>query len=138
MTENIGNILFLIAGLLWGIELIPQLVKTFKSKSVGDFSPFFLTVCVLAYTLFIIGCVLIKNYFLLFSHIIPTINLLILCVLYKLYKNKKTFPPDKKAQAAYIKEEEKCPRCEKTLPNNHHRTKNGCKWCDGEYYLRNK
>ena len=92
--ERIGNILFVIAGLMWGIELIPQLIKTFKTKSIGDFSPFFLTLCLIAYIIFMTGCVLIKNWFLFFSHIIPSINVIILCILYRLYKNKKIEPCD--------------------------------------------
>lgn len=39
---TIGKILIYIAGLLWGIELIPQIVKTYKTKRVEDISlPFF-------------------------------------------------------------------------------------------------
>ena len=89
MKEIIGNILFVIAGCLWGIELIPQLIKTFKTKSVGDFSSFFLILCLIAYILFIVGCALINNMYLLFSHIIPTINVIILCMLYRRYKKRK-------------------------------------------------
>jgi len=105
--ENLGNILFVIAGCLWGIELIPQLIRTFKTKSVKDFSPFFLTLCFIAYIFFMAGCILIKNWYLLFSHIVPSINIVILCVLYWVYRDKKIqhFPPDSAAQAAYIEKE---------------------------------
>lgn len=28
----------------------------------------------------------------------------------------------------------KCPNCNRELPNKKFITKNGCKWCDGEYH----
>lgn len=85
--NNIGNLLFILAGTLWGIELLPQLWKTYKTKSIGDFSPFFLTLCLIAYSIFMVGCYLIGNWWLLFSHVLPLINVCILCVFYNIYKN---------------------------------------------------
>ena len=55
MIERIGNYLFLLAGLLWSIELFPQLKKTIRTKRVGDISPFFLTICFIAYIVSILG-----------------------------------------------------------------------------------
>ena len=89
MTENIGNILFVVAGTLWGIELLPQLWKTFRTKSAKDFSPVFLSLCIIAYLLFMVGCILKKEWILFVGHIFPVINLIILCVLYRLYGKKK-------------------------------------------------
>lgn len=87
--QNIGNILFLIAGLLWAIELIPQLIKTIRTKSVGDISLFFFTLCFIAYLIFIAGCYLIGNWFLFFSHLVPFINVSILLYLVLRYRKSK-------------------------------------------------
>ena len=84
--QNIGNILFIIAGGLWAIELIPQLIKTIRTKKVGDISLFFLILCFTAYILFVIGCFLIGNWFLFFSHLIPFCNVGILLYLVLRYK----------------------------------------------------
>ena len=89
MSERIGNILFLIAGLLWAVELIPQLIKTMNTKSVQDISSFFLILCFIAYIIFIVGCFLIKNWFLFFAHLVPFVNVLILLVLVLKYRHLK-------------------------------------------------
>ena len=86
--ERIGNILFVIAGCIWAIELIPQLIKTVRTKSVKDISLFFLTLCFVAYIIFIIGCFLIKNWFLFISQLVPFINVGILLYLVLKYKEK--------------------------------------------------
>jgi len=31
-----------------------------------------------------------------------------------------------------------CPNCDRELPNKEHRTKNGCKSCDVQWYRRKK
>ena len=134
MNTQLGNILFAVAGVLWGLELIPQLVKTYKSKQVGDFSPFFLALCLIAYTLFMIGCVLIGNWWLFFSHVLPVINVITMCIFYKLYHNRVTYEYEfepieidhkKSKPVAYM-----CLNCNRILPNKEHKTKNGCLWCD--------
>jgi uncharacterized protein with PQ loop repeat len=89
MIERIGNTLFVIAGCLWAIELIPQLIKTIKTKSVGDISLFFLTLCFIAYLIFITGCYLIKNWFLFISHLVPFVNVSILLYLVLRFREKK-------------------------------------------------
>jgi len=42
----LGNCLIVLAGLLWAVELVPQIIKTVKTKSVKDFSLVFFIVCV--------------------------------------------------------------------------------------------
>ena len=91
---NIGNILFVIAGCIWAIELIPQLIRTIRTKSVKDISIFFLTLCFIAYLVFITGCYLIRNWFLFFSHLVPFMNVSILLYLVLKYKNNSC-PHDK-------------------------------------------
>ena len=87
--EKLGNILFIVAGLLWAIELLPQLAKTIRTKSVGDISLFFLTLCLTAYLIFITGCFLIKNWFLFISHLVPLMNVTVLFYLVLKYKEGK-------------------------------------------------
>lgn len=89
MMENIGNILFIIAGVLWAIELIPQLIRTIRTKSVKDISLFFLTLCFIAYITFLFGCYFIKNWFLFFAHLVPFINVSILLYLVLRYRRVK-------------------------------------------------
>jgi len=84
--KNIGNILFVVAGCVWAIELIPQLVKTIRTKSVQDISIFFLSLCFIAYIIFLTGCFLIKNQFLFLSQLIPFINVGILLYLVLRYR----------------------------------------------------
>ena len=31
-----------------------------------------------------------------------------------------------------------CKKCQRTVPNKDHFTKNGCKWCDATYYKKEK
>lgn len=100
--QNIGNLLFVIAGVLWAIELIPQLIKTIRTKSVGDISLFFITLCFTAFLIFITGCVLIKNWFLVISHILPFVNVCILLILVLKYKKRQHFPSDSRCHTAYI------------------------------------
>ena len=75
---TLADTLIAIAGILWAIELIPQLIKTIKTKRVKDISIIFLSLCFIAYIFFLIGCYLKKEWVLLFSHMLPWINLIIL------------------------------------------------------------
>jgi len=86
MAKQIGNILFIVAGILWTIEFIPQLIKILRTKSVQDISLLFLILCLIAYIIFIVGCLLIKNWFLFFSHFIPFVNVLIVFILVLKYR----------------------------------------------------
>jgi len=86
MEILIGKILISVAGILWGLEMLPQIYKTWKTKTVSDFSPFFLILCWVAYVLFMIGCILTKAYFYFYAHLLPMINITILDTLYFIYR----------------------------------------------------
>lgn len=86
MPELIGSALFIIAGTLWGIELIPQLIKTYRLKRVGDISGAFLAITLTAYVIFMAGCVLKGEWALFYGHIFPVVNVIVLCVMYRVYK----------------------------------------------------
>jgi len=83
------NVFFIIAGCMWGIELIPQLIKTLKTKKVEDISLFFPFLCLSAYLCFFIGCIGQENWMLLFSHLLPFVNLTWLLILILKYRKKK-------------------------------------------------
>ena len=87
--KMLSKFLFVIAGLLWSIELIPQLYKTWKSKKISDLSLFFLIICISAFICFLWGAILLKNWVLVFSHFIPFINLIILTILVIKYRRQK-------------------------------------------------
>lgn len=89
MESTLANVLFMIAGLLWGIELLPQIFKTERTKCVKDMSLFFYLICFLAYTLYMIGALLIRNYWIFLAHI-PSLLFLIIMIslMFKYRKNK--------------------------------------------------
>ncbi len=80
------NLFFIISGILWSIELYPQLYKTYKTKKTGDISLFYYCVCIIAYIFFLIGSALLKNWYLFLSHIVPFLNLNILMILIIKYR----------------------------------------------------
>lgn len=85
---NIGNILITIAGIIWGIELIPQVTKTYKSKNVSGLSLAFFSLCLFAYLLYIIGNYFLSNWVIIFAHIPSLIGNLIMVILILKYKRK--------------------------------------------------
>jgi len=86
-NQSMANILFSLAGLLWAIELLPQIIKTYKSKCVKDISLPYYFICLSGYTTFLIGASLIKQWFLIGSHI-PSFLMLII-MLRLLFKYRK-------------------------------------------------
>ncbi len=66
-----AEILFIISGTLWAIELLPQLVKTYKTKKVGDISLFFPAICFISFLCFLTASILTKNWILVYSHAFP-------------------------------------------------------------------
>lgn len=88
MREIISNALFIIAGILWGIECLPQIRKTLKTKSVKDISLPFFIMCLIAYFVYFIGAVLIRNWFLAFSHIPSFIFISTMVILIYKYRKK--------------------------------------------------
>lgn len=83
-----SNIWFILAGILWSIELIPQIYRILRTKKVDDISLFFFSFCFLAYISFLIGSIIMKNNALIFSHIVPFINVSIILVLLIKYRKK--------------------------------------------------
>lgn len=88
MKQQIANILFIISGLLWGAELIPQIRKTLKRKSVKDISFMFYLICFVAYFIYFIGAYLIAQWFLIIAHIPSVILIAVMLMLIIKYGGK--------------------------------------------------
>jgi len=67
--ELIANSLIYLAGLLWGIELIPQVIKTLKTKNVKGISLAFYMICLTAYIVYGIGNIMLGNWNIVIAHI---------------------------------------------------------------------
>ena len=87
------KILYVISGTLWAIELLPQLVKTYKRKTVGDISIFFPLICFISFLIFFIASYLVKNWILIASHTFPLICNVIFLIQVIIYgKRQKSRP----------------------------------------------
>ncbi len=69
----LANILFIVSGTLWAIEMIPQLIRVYKRKSVEDISIYFPILCVISMILYLIASYLIRNWILIISMVSPFI-----------------------------------------------------------------
>lgn len=88
-AEYIANIMIITAGIIWGIELIPQMIKTHKLKSANDISLAFFVMCFIAYSLYAGGNFLLKNWIILYAHIPSLLFNLIMMILILKYRKKK-------------------------------------------------
>lgn len=80
-NQSIANILFSLAECFWAIELIPQIIKTYKTKCVNDISLPYYVICLSGYVTFLTGAIFIKQWFLIASHIPSFLMLLIMLYL---------------------------------------------------------
>ncbi len=85
----IAKILYIISGTLWAVELLPQLWKTYKRKTVGDISLFFPLICFISFIIFFIASFLVKNWILIYSHALPLICNIIFLLQVIIYGRKK-------------------------------------------------
>lgn len=84
-----ANILIYIAGLLWTIETIPQIIKLIKCKKTEGISFCFFVMCIIAYICFITGNLMLKNISVVIAHLFPFINLSIICFLIVKYRKRE-------------------------------------------------
>ena len=89
MEELIANSLIYLAGLLWGIDLVPQVIKTVKTKCVKGISLAFYIICLSAYIIYTIGNIMLKNWNIVIAHIPSFICLLTMIILILKYRRKK-------------------------------------------------
>lgn len=85
---NLANILFMLSGTLWAIEMIPQLIKIYIRKSVDDISICFPLIALISFTLFFTASFLTKNWILIIAHIVPFICNIIFLLQIMIYKRK--------------------------------------------------
>jgi len=83
----IGNIFYTLAAMFWSITLIPQLLKTYKSKRAGDISLIYLYLNSIAYVCFMCGHIFTNDIYMFYLYIMPTLIVLILTIL--VYKYSK-------------------------------------------------
>lgn len=67
----LAKVLFLISGMLWAIEMIPQLRKIYKRKSVEDISIFFPILCITSMIFYFVASYLTRNWILIISMASP-------------------------------------------------------------------
>jgi len=84
----IAKLLFVIAGTLWAIELAPQLIKTYKRKTVRDISIFYPLICFISFICFFSASILTKNWILVFSHIAPFVCNLMFLIQQIIYRGR--------------------------------------------------
>jgi len=87
--ETVANILIYSAGVLWGLEMIPQIIKTVKLKNVEGISLAFFGTCLFSYVIYMIGNVLLDHMNIVIAHIPSLIfNTVMICLIVK-YRRKK-------------------------------------------------
>jgi len=82
----IAKILFIVSGIVWGIELIPQIIKTVKRKSVKDVSLMMFVMCETAYMIYFVAAYLIREYVLIIAHIPSAVLLAVMICLVIKYR----------------------------------------------------
>ncbi len=80
---------FYISGTIWAIEMLPQIFKTIKRKSVGDISLPMYILATISFFFFFLGCILQNNLSLLYAHILPCLGVLVMLVLILKYRRHK-------------------------------------------------
>jgi len=78
--------LYIVSGTLWAIEMLPQIFRTYKRKSVKDISILFPSICFTSFLLFLSASIIVKNWILVKTHIFPFIcNIIFLaqCIYYR-------------------------------------------------------
>lgn len=90
MIQTIAKTLIYTAGLLWAIEGVPQIIKLIKTKETKGISIFLFVICLIAYTMFIIGNIILKNYSVVVSQLLPfSMVSIILCLIIKYSERRK-------------------------------------------------
>lgn len=86
--DAIANGLIYLAGILWGIELIPQVLKTLKTKDVNGLSLAFYIICLCAYVVYTIGNIMLGNWNIVIAHIPSLILFFTMLTLVLKYRRK--------------------------------------------------
>jgi len=84
----IWKLLFIIAGILWGLEMTPQLWTTWKTKNIKSINIAFPIICLSSFIIFFIACIGTKNWIVLLSNIIPFVCVSIWLGMIFIYRRK--------------------------------------------------
>lgn len=83
----ISDILLYIAGIIWGLELVPQIYQTSLTKTVRDLNINFYYLCIFAYILSIVGNWIANNFVIVLASIPSVItNLWMIILIWKYRK----------------------------------------------------
>ena len=84
-----AKILYTISGTLWALEMLPQIYRTYKRKSVKDISILFPLICSVSFICFLIASFITKHWILIFTHIFPFVCNVIFLGQVICYRTKK-------------------------------------------------
>jgi len=85
----LADILIYCAGILWSVECVPQIAKLVKTKNTTGISLLFFSICLLAYTLFLIGNLLLGQWSVIIANLLPFIMISIIVYLVIKYRKEK-------------------------------------------------
>lgn len=88
LRELIAYGLIYLAGVLWGIELIPQVAFTLKTKNVEGLSLWFFIICFFAYVSYMVGNGLLGYWNIFISHVPSAILFFTMLILVIRYRRK--------------------------------------------------
>jgi uncharacterized protein with PQ loop repeat len=83
-----SDLLIYLAGILWGLELVPQIYKTQNIKNVQGISLAFYLICYAAYIISTIGNILQHNLTMVISYLPSFIGLTWMIILIFKYRNQ--------------------------------------------------
>ena len=82
----LSDCLIYLGGILWGVELLPQIRKTIQTKNVEGISLAFYITCYVAYIVSAIGLLMNRNYAVVISYLPSFIFLMWMIVLIVKYR----------------------------------------------------
>jgi len=86
IDKTISDILLYTAGIIWGIEICPQIIQTIKTKHVRDLNLIFFAMCVVAYVLSIVGNSIVNNWVIVYASIPSLIGNIVMVYLIIKYR----------------------------------------------------
>lgn len=84
----LADIFIYVAGILWAVECIPQIVKLVKTKNTDGISLLFFCICSLAYILFLIGNLLLRQWSVAVANLLPFTMISIIVYLVIRYRSE--------------------------------------------------
>ena len=101
--ESFADALLLLAGVLWGIELIPQLIKTIKLKDVSGISLLFCLLCFIAYVVYMVGAYMKGFWMVIIAHTPSMVLWGVMLILVLKYRKNTPVKDEQDVDAGSIK-----------------------------------